>query len=919
MRTMIHPLQAFTLTALASPVELAGTGHSSNREADIAGCPPGARRPFRLIWVTWIAAAVLTACGGSGGSGSAPPPAPTISSIAVAPEMGTPSTTYTGDTLQLTATATYSDSSTKDITATATWASSNSAIATTSKTGLVASVAAGQVNISAAMSGVSGTDTITVNAKTLLSISVAPGMASLALAISQQYWATGAYNDGSSGDVTKTVVWSSSSPSVASVASNGTVTTLAQGNTNISASLGSLQASAQLAVSSASGGAVLVNDLTDMRLISMQGTDGSLVTLYGTRDASGNPSTATALSRVNTDGTQQEFTFDSQGRLTRIVLGDNSQFLYAWAPDGSAMVTVVTSDGTTALSAALPASAAMAARRSKPLSNPSFGSANAVVSAHVTSCNGTVDEDWASVQVYPPGGLIPAQLVAPGTGSYQALLPSGPTPGPLQVASAITSVPCKLSTIVSVTCGVVTAAVVVAGDGIPLLEAGAIYASCTDLGVAAAVFSNICTAITAGHILNSSINWLAGQAPLPISASLNSNSTAQLTYQTLINPSNGLYPKLEVGFACPLVDHVNVWPSSTSLGVGQSLPMAATAVDGNGKILLSSAFMFDWSSPDFSIVSAGPPGAPGPVGSGHVTGVAPGGPVHITATETSSHKQGTSAVTVLKYSFVTLNYPGATSTFPMAINNVGQVVGYWVNPGQATSGNFLYSEGNFSSISTPGTLSTPTGINDNGQIVGTYYPDYPGNQYLYHGFLYSGGSYTTIDYPGAYATSVNGINASGQIVGCYTAQEGGGSQIFLYSGGSFSTIVYPDHPYVTSLTGINTSGLIVGEEFNYLGWNGFVDSAGTFISITDPVAGPSGPLTYANGINDSGEVAGTYIDQAQAEHGFIYSGGSYTTIDYPGAPLGTPIEGTKITGINNSGQIIGYGDGSGGAFLGIPQ
>jgi YD repeat-containing protein len=913
MRTMIHQLRAFTLTALASPAKLAATGDSSNREADIAVRPPGVRRPFRLIWVTWIAAAVLTACGGSGGSGSAPPPPPppTISSIAVAPQMGTSSTTYTGDTLQLTATATYSDSSTKDITATATWVSSNSAIATTSKTGLVASVAAGQVNISATMSGVSGTDTITVNAKTLLSISVAPGTADLALAISQQYWATGVYNDGSSADVTKTVAWSSSSPSVASVASNGTVTTLAQGNTNISASLGSLQASAQLAVSSASGGAVLVNDLTDMRLLSMQGSDGSTVTLYGTRDASGNPSTATALSRVNTDGTQQQFTLDSQGRLTRIVLADNSQFLYAWAPDGSAMVTAVTSDGTTALSAALPASAAMAARRSKPRSNPSFSSANAVVSAHVTSCNGTVDEDWASVQMYPPGGLIPAQLVAPGTGAYQALLPSGPSPVALQVASAITSVPCKLSTIVSVSCGVITAAVVVAGDGIPLLEAGAIYSSCTDLGVAAAVFSNICTAITAGHVVNSSINWLAGQAPLPISASLNSNSTAQLTYQTLISPSNGLYPKLEVGFACPVVDHVNVWPSSTSLGVGQSLPMAATAVDGNGKILLSSAFMFDWSSPDFSIVSAGPPGAAGPVGSGHVTGVAPGGPINISATETSSSKQGTSAVTVLKYSFVALNYPGATSTFPMAIDNGGQVVGYWVNAPQATWGYFLYSVGSFSSISTPG---TPTGINDKGQIVGTYYPD-PTNQYVYHGFLYSGGSFTTIDYPGATATSVSGINASGQIVGSYIDQAGN-SQIFLDSAGSFSTIIYPDYPYVTSLAGINTSGQIVGEEFNYLGWNGFVDSAGSFISITDPTAGPSGPLTYANAINDSGEVAGEYIDQAQAVHGFIYSGGSYTTVDYPGAPLG-PLEGTDITGINNSGWIIGYSE-NGAGFQGIP-
>jgi hypothetical protein len=44
-------------------------------------------------------------------------------------------------------------------------------------------------------------------------------------------------------------------------------------------------------------------------------------------------------------------------------------------------------------------------------------------------------------------------------------------------------------------------------------------------------------------------------------------------------------------------------------------------------------------------------------------------------------------------------------------------------------------------------------------------------------------------------------------------------------------------------------------------------------------------------------------------HGFLYSGGSYTSIDVPGA---TGKGGTQAFGINDAGQIVGtYSDSSG--------
>ena len=41
-----------------------------------------------------------------------------------------------------------------------------------------------------------------------------------------------------------------------------------------------------------------------------------------------------------------------------------------------------------------------------------------------------------------------------------------------------------------------------------------------------------------------------------------------------------------------------------------------------------------------------------------------------------------------------------------------------------------------------------------------------------HGFLLSHGQFTTVDFPGALGTLANGINASGDIVGRYLADDG---------------------------------------------------------------------------------------------------------------------------------------------------
>jgi probable HAF family extracellular repeat protein len=68
--------------------------------------------------------------------------------------------------------------------------------------------------------------------------------------------------------------------------------------------------------------------------------------------------------------------------------------------------------------------------------------------------------------------------------------------------------------------------------------------------------------------------------------------------------------------------------------------------------------------------------------------------------------------------------------------------------------------------------------------------------------------------------------------------------------------------------------------------------------------------SFANGINNKGQIVGIYIDSNRNQYGFLYNtnSGTYATINYPSAIYTTPM------GINDNGQIVGYyGDSSMGA------
>jgi len=154
-----------------------------------------------------------------------------------------------GLTQQFTATGTYSDASTADITATVTWTSGTPATATIgAATGLATSVAEGTTLITATQGAISGNTTLTVTAKELVSIAVTPADPSIALGLTQQFTATGTYTDASTADITGDVTWTSGTPATATIAAGGLATSVAEGTSVITATLGAISGNTTLTV-----------------------------------------------------------------------------------------------------------------------------------------------------------------------------------------------------------------------------------------------------------------------------------------------------------------------------------------------------------------------------------------------------------------------------------------------------------------------------------------------------------------------------------------------------------------------------------------------------------------------------------------------------------------------------------------------
>ncbi len=123
------------------------------------------------------------------------------------------------------------------------------------------------------------------------------------------------------------------------------------------------------------------------------------------------------------------------------------------------------------------------------------------------------------------------------------------------------------------------------------------------------------------------------------------------------------------------------------------------------------------------------------------------------------------------YSFFTAPEASASGagTQPLGINDLEQVVGFYADDLGADHG-FLKDRKSITSFDVPGADWTwPFGINDEGDIVGTYYIFSP--SYVEQGFILHEGQFHTFEVPGNNG-GLTGINNRGVMSGTYADSNG---------------------------------------------------------------------------------------------------------------------------------------------------
>jgi probable HAF family extracellular repeat protein len=251
---------------------------------------------------------------------------------------------------------------------------------------------------------------------------------------------------------------------------------------------------------------------------------------------------------------------------------------------------------------------------------------------------------------------------------------------------------------------------------------------------------------------------------------------------------------------------------------------------------------------------------------------------------------------------------GAKSAMAYAINDVGQVVGTTgVASGESRA--FIYSDGIMTDLgSLGGHQTTALGVNNMGQVVGShFFRTSDGTTYV-HPFLYSNGTIADMGtFIGLDDSLFCDINDSGQIAGYAVGKINGVStqRAFLYEDGVATPL--------STLGGIQSLAIAINKWGQAVGQSSPANERGiracvwTNGAITD-LGTLGGAESMARDINNYGHVVGlSHTDGFYGtQHAFLYVGGQMIDLNKL-VPAGSGWELTAATGINDKGQISGYG------------
>jgi hypothetical protein len=210
----------------------------------------------------------------------------------------------------------------------------------------------------------------------------------------------------------------------------------------------------------------------------------------------------------------------------------------------------------------------------------------------------------------------------------------------------------------------------------------------------------------------------------------------------------------------------------------------------------------------------------------------------------------------------------------------------------------------FVNIDVPGFPTSVYGINDPGLLSGFYF-DPQGNL---HGFFVRDKALSLIDYPGSGSTAFGDSTNSGIVIGNYGDSSSGPQHAVLYDINRGAWTHLPDVPnYFQNFgNGINNRNEATGGACSSTTCVGWTWDGNKYSFFQAPQAAPASGGTYSNGINDSNEAVGYFVDSSGVTHGFLKDGDDFTTLDPPGSTY------TFASDVNAREETVGfYIDGNG--------
>jgi len=231
--------------------------------------------------------------------------------------------------------------------------------------------------------------------------------------------------------------------------------------------------------------------------------------------------------------------------------------------------------------------------------------------------------------------------------------------------------------------------------------------------------------------------------------------------------------------------------------------------------------------------------------------------------------------------FSVIDDPASTSapsaTIAQAINDWGVVVGFWFDSNFNFHGFVRQVDGSFTTVDAPGDLVTECyHINDLGEVGGDWID---ATTFTWHGMLlHANGKLVTFDAQNAAGDTFGGLgqalNLEGSFAGTYADANNGLHGYVRYSNGKFAEFTAPgggDSGFAgTWSASLNLLGTVVGYSVEPDGstLDGYVRFAdGTLILANAPVAGQQSTIAWA--INDLNEFTGYWYDASGAQHGFV--------------------------------------------------